>query len=105
MTPAPESSGSSSWRAIVPPQSRWYWSARRSSPALRIGRPSSLKPSAPASRSSAISVSSSPSIRLLTVARNPVGTEAPSRAASRRASTSAAVETGGSVLAIAITPQ
>ena len=32
MTPPPDRSGSSSWRAIVPPQSRWYWSARRMMP-------------------------------------------------------------------------
>ncbi len=74
-------------------------------PALRIGNPSSEKPRAPASRRSAISVSSSPLISRVTVARKPVGTDAPSRAASRRASTSAASETGGSVFAIAITPQ
>ena len=76
MTPSPESSGSSSCRAIVPPQSRWYWRARRSTRALRIGSPSSEKPTAPASRSSTISVSSSPSIPRVTVARKPTGTEA-----------------------------
>ena len=68
-----------------------------------IGRPSSLKPSAPASRSSAISVSSSPSIP-----RGDRGQEADRHRGARRgprsrsASTSAAVETGGSVLAIAM---
>ena len=47
MTPSPESSGSSSCRAITPPARRWYWSARRRTRALRIGRPSSEKPTAP----------------------------------------------------------
>src|SRR5207342_949155 len=47
---------------ILPAQRRWYWSARRRTRALVIGRPSSLKPAAPASRSEAISVSSSPRI-------------------------------------------
>ena len=90
---------------MLPPQSRWYCRARRITRALRIGSPSSEKPTAPASRSSTISVSSSPFMSLVTVARNPTGTEAPARACSRRALTSAAVETGGSVLAIASTPQ
>ena len=89
----------------MPPQSRWYWSARRITRALRIGRPSSVKPTAPASRSSTISVSSSPFMPRVTVARNPTGTEAPARACSRSAVMSAAVETGGSVLAIARIPQ
>ena len=60
ITPSPDSAGSSSCRAITPPHSRWYWSALRSIPAETTGLPSSVKPSAPASRSSAISVSSSP---------------------------------------------
>ena len=105
ITPAPESSGSSSCRAIVPPQSRWYCRARRRTRALRIGRPSSLKPAAPASRSEAISVSSSPSIARVTVARKPTLTAAAARASASSASTSAGVETGGSVLAIARMPQ
>ena len=50
ITPPPESSGSSSCRAITPPARRWYWSARRSTRAFAIGRPSSEKPIAPASR-------------------------------------------------------
>ncbi len=41
----------------------------------------------------------------VTVAMKPTGTEAPARACSRRAEMSAAVETGGSVLAIARMPQ
>ena len=85
MTPSPESSGSSSCRAMLPPQRRWYWSARRIIRALVIGSPSSEKPMAPASRSSTISVSSSPFMPLVTVARKPTGTEAPARACSRRA--------------------
>ncbi len=105
IAPSPESSGSSSCSAIVPPQRRWYWRARRITRALAIGRPSSLNPIAPASRSSTISVSSSPAISRVTVARNPTGTEALARAPSRSAATSAAVETGGEVLAIARIPQ
>ena len=50
ITPSPERSGSSSWSAITPPARRWYWSARRSTRAFAIGRPSSEKPTAPASR-------------------------------------------------------
>ena len=64
-----------------------------------------MKPTAPASRSSTISVSSSPFIPRVTVAVKPTGTEALARACSRRAVTSAAVETGGEVLAIARIPQ
>ena len=60
----------------MPPQRRWYWSARRITRALAIGRPSSVKPTAPASRSSTISVSSSPFMPRVTVARKPTGTEA-----------------------------
>ena len=60
MTPRPESVGSSSCRHRTPPASRWYWSALRRIPARWPGLPSSVKPSAPASRSSAISVSASP---------------------------------------------
>ena len=60
IAPSPESPGSSSWSATTPPHSRWYWSALRSVPACTTGLPSSVNPSAPASRSSAISVSSSP---------------------------------------------
>ncbi len=73
--------------------------------ALAIGRPSSVKPIAPASRSATISVSSSPLMPAVTVARNPTWTEASAAACSRRAATSAGVETGGSVFAIARIPQ
>ena len=73
--------------------------------AFEIGRPSSENPAAPASRSSAISVSSSPSMPRVTQARNPAGTEASSAARSRRARMSAAVSTGGCVFAIARIPQ
>ena len=59
--------------------------------ALRIGRPSSVKAIAPASRSSTISVSSSPFIPTVTVAVKPTGTEAWARACSRSAVMSAAV--------------
>ena len=94
MTPSPERSGSSSCRAITPPARRWYWSARRSTRALRIGSPSSEKPIAPASRSSAISVSSAPSIPRVTLATNPTGTEA-SRSARSRTEPSTAAESIG----------
>ena len=58
---APDSDGSSSCSASTPPHSRWYCSARCAGCAARCtGLPSSVKPSAPASRSSAISVSASP---------------------------------------------
>ena len=39
MTPSPESSGSSSCRAMTPPQSRWYWRARRRMRALGDRQP------------------------------------------------------------------
>ena len=58
IAPSRESVGSSSCSASTPPQRRWYCSAWRSIPALATGLPSSVKPSAPSSRSSAISVSS-----------------------------------------------
>ena len=50
--------------------------ARLRTLALAIGRPSSENPIAPASHSSAISVSSSPSIPRVTLATNPTGIEA-----------------------------
>ena len=58
--PGPTATGSSSWSASSRPARRWYWSAWRITPAERTGRPSSVKPAAPASASSAISVSCSP---------------------------------------------
>lgn len=73
--------------------------------ALAIGSPSSVKATAPASRSSTISVSSSPFIPTVTVAAKPTGTEAWARACSRSAVTAEASSTGGAVLAIAMIPQ
>jgi hypothetical protein len=72
---------------------------------LTIGRPSSENPTAPASRRSAISVSSPPSSPRVTQARNPAGTDACWEARSRRARMSSALSTGGVVFAIARTPQ
>ena len=104
MTPSPDRSGSSSWSARTPPTSFWYWSARRSIRALGTGRPSSVNATAPASRSSAISVSSSPAIARVIAAMNPTGTEASRSARRRSAWTAAAQSTGGSVFGIASTP-
>ena len=105
ITPPAERSGSSSWRAITPPASRWYWSARRNTRALAIGRPSSEKPIAPTSLSSAISVSSWPAIPRVTFATKPTGIEASRSARSRTEPRMAAESMGGEVLAIAITAQ
>ena len=71
-----ESVGSSQWTATRRPVIAWYWSARRISPGATTGRPSSEKPAAPASASSAISVSSSPCWPFVIAARNPTGTSA-----------------------------
>ena len=60
-----------------------YWSARRITPAATTGRPSSVNPTAPASASSPISVSSVPSWPLVIAAKKPTGTFA-SRSARRR---------------------
>ena len=107
MTPSPESSGSSSCRAIGRPPRRWYWSARRSTRALRIGRPSSVKPTAPG-------LAQLGHLGQL-LARHPVGDggdEAdrdrrprPRARFAERARASPAASTGGSVLAIATIPQ
>ena len=59
-------------RPVMP----WYWSARRIRPGATTGRPSSVKPAAPCSASSAISVSSAPSCPRVIAARNPTGTSA-----------------------------
>ena len=83
ITPAPDRLGSSSCSASTPPQSRWYWSALRRIAARWTGLPSSVKPSAPASASSAISVSASPASPRVTEARKPTGMRASRRAASR----------------------
>ena len=79
----------------------WYWSARRISPGATTGRPSSEKPAAPASASSAISVSSSPSCPFVIAARKPTGTSASSRAVSISEPSTAAESTTGSVFGIA----
>ena len=71
-------------QAITPPHNRWYCRALRNVPALETGRPSSVNPSAPCSRSSAISVSSPPSSPRVIAARNPTGTRASRAAPSRR---------------------
>ena len=103
MTPAPLSDGSSSCSASTPPHRRWYCSARRSIAARWTGLPSSVKPSAPVSRSSAISVSASPASPVVTEARKPTGTRASRRAASRSERRTGAESTVGSVFGIAIT--
>ena len=106
IAPSPESPGSSSWSATTPPHSRWYWSALRSVPACTTGLPSSVNPSAPASRSSAISVSSSPLRLRVIAARKPTGTFAcRCRRVGRAIGGSSASSTTGSVFGIAITAQ
>ncbi len=50
-----------------------YCSARRMTPAATTGRPSSVKPTAPASASSPISVSSAPSCSFVIAAKKPTG--------------------------------
>ena len=67
------------------------------------GLPSSVKPSAPVSRSSAISVSASPARPVVIEARKPTGTRASRRAASRSERSTGAESTTGSVFGIAIT--
>jgi hypothetical protein len=77
-----------------------YWSARRMSPGDCTGMPSSEKAAAPASASSAISVSSAPSWPLVIAARKPTGPPPPAGALDERAET-AAESTTGSVFGIA----
>ena len=98
IAPPADSVGSSSWRAIGSPASRWYWSAWRNTPALVTGRPSSVKPTAPAAARSAISVSPSPFWPRVIAAMKPVGMRASERARSRSDSTIEAESTTGSVL-------
>ena len=104
MTPLPDSVGSSSCRHSTPPASRWYCSALRRMPARCTGLPSSVKPSAPASRSSAISVSASPA-----EAARDAGEEADRHARlaprllAQRAAGPARESTAGSVFGIATT--
>ena len=73
MTPFPDSDGSSSCSASVRPARRWYCSAWRMTPAARMGSPSSVKAAAPASASSAISVSRSPAWPTVMAAVKPGG--------------------------------
>jgi hypothetical protein len=101
IAPSPDSDGSSSWSASVRPASFWYWSALRSTPALRTGRPSSVKAKAPESASSAISVSSVPFWPRVIAAVKPVGMRASSRARSRSDARIEAESTTGSVLGMA----
>ena len=54
--------GSSQWSASGRPVIALYSSARRISPAVATGRPSSVNAAAPASASSPISVSCAPSL-------------------------------------------
>ena len=96
--PAADSDGSSSCSASMRPASRWYWSALRITPAERTGSPSSVKPAAPTSASSAISVSSSPRCPTVIAARKPVGIRASARARSRSERSTGAESTTGSVL-------
>ena len=105
IAPPADRAGSSSWSASTPPHSRWYCRALRSRPEETTGRPSSVKPSAPASRSSAMSVSCSPDIPRLMQGMKPSGTRASRRAISRIASSSGVESSGGSVFGIATTPQ
>ena len=64
------------------PATALYWSARRIRPGETTGRPSSVKPAAPASASSPISVSSPPAWPFEIAARKPTGTTASARACS-----------------------
>ena len=105
ITPSPDRAGSSSCSAITPPHRRWYCSALRSIPADTTGLPSSVKPSAPASRSAAISVSTSPFRPRVIAARKPTGTRASRRAPSTSERSTETSSTTGSVFGIAITAQ
>ena len=78
-----------------------YWSARRISPGAVTGWPSSENATAPASASSAISVSSPPAWPFVIAARKPTGTSASRRASSKSAPRTAAESTTGSVFGIA----
>ncbi len=74
IAPPRESVRSSSCSAIVPPHSRWRWSASRSTPAFATGCPSSVKPPRPARAARPSSVSRSPSRPRVSAARLPTGT-------------------------------
>ena len=90
---------------MIRPARRWYWSAWRSTPAERTGMPSSVKPAAPASASSAISVSPSPRCPTVTAAMKPTGMRASSRARSRSERSTGAESTTGSVFGWAMIAQ
>ena len=90
---------------MIPPLSRWYCRARRSIPAEVTGLPSSVKPIAPTSRSSAISVSSSPRRPRVMLAKKPVGTRARADASAISELTTDAVSTVGTVFGIATIAQ
>ena len=105
MWPPRVSVGSSQWSASGRPATPLYASARRISWADATGLPSSVKASAPAAASSAISVSSSPRWPFEIAAVKPVGTTACSRASSTSASSTLALSTTGSVFGIATIAQ
>ena len=105
IAPLPLSDGSSSCSAMTPPASRWYCSALRSIPAETTGLPSSVNPSAPSARSSAISVSSLPLRPRVIAGMKPTATRASRAAASRRERSTGAESTTGSVFGIATTAQ
>ncbi len=105
MTPSPDSVGSSSCRATTPPHSFWYCRARRSMLALAMGRPSSVNPSAPASRSSAISVSDWPCWPAVAAARKPTGTRAWTLARSATERSTEALSIGGDVFGMPMIAQ
>ena len=82
-----------------------YWIARGIRPAEPTGTPSSLKPAAPRSASSPISVSSAPRWPFVIAARKPTGIAASARAESSSVPRTAAESTTGSVFGIASTAQ
>src|SRR5665647_2591452 len=85
--PPLKSDSSWAWTATKRPLTLTYWRARRMSAAVARGRPSSLKPTAPAAPSSPISVSCSPASPRVTAAKNPTGIAASARAVSASSST------------------
>ena len=93
--------GSSSWSERIRPAALEYCSALRMRPAERTGLPSSVKPTAPHSASSTMSVSSLPSSPREIEAKNPTGTLAFVLASSTSAPKTAAESMTGSVLGIA----
>ncbi len=87
------------------PVTALYCSARRISPGETTGMPSSVKPAAPASASSPISVSSAPACPLEIAARKPTGMRALVLASSTSAPSTEAESTTGSVFGIARSAQ